>query len=76
MMVMSACVLLGLPVLRPFEEVYKRGLVKPHIPRSFVSFISHQWLSTKHPDPNGDQLRCLQGFLRAASGGRLDHAPW
>jgi hypothetical protein len=27
-------------------------------------FVSHQWLSAKHPDPKGLQFRVLQDALR------------
>ena len=60
---MSVDMLLGPPVVMPFEEMVKCGWAKPHVPRSIVAFasivffISHQWLTTRHPDINGDQLR-------------------
>lgn len=34
-----------------------------------VIFVSHQWLGFREPDPNGEQLRDLQGILRRLMSG-------
>lgn len=44
-----------------------------HVPADgLVIFVSHQWLSFKHPDdPNNVQLRALQRMLRTIKDGRV-----
>lgn len=66
MMVVTSQTLLELKAMRPFHELSERGLVRRPQPLSIVAFVSHQWLSRSHPDPDGMQLQCLQNFLKAA----------
>ena len=37
----------------------------------FVIFASHQWLSSTHPDPQGQQMEVLQKALRGMIDGSL-----
>ena len=37
----------------------------------FTIFVSHQWLGPLHPDPSGEKLRVLQGFLRNVAAKKL-----
>ncbi len=37
-----------------------------------VLFVSHQWLSLQHPDPESNQLKCLQRVLSRLADGELD----
>eukprot|EP00438_Fugacium_kawagutii_P021062 Skav234308 [mRNA] locus=scaffold1018:316977:318348:+ [translate_table: standard] len=46
---------------RPHEILKAEGLLENWIPTMFTVFVSHQWLSRNHPDPNGTQLQVLQG---------------
>ena len=52
---------------QPHQELEQRGLLwlREHTSlKSWVMFVSHQWLGRSHPDPNGEQLRVLQDVLR------------
>lgn len=71
MMVVTADVILALTEQRPFQELLKVGLVKRLAPDAIATFISHQWLTRSHPDPDGAQLRNLQRFLRTAQRGEI-----
>lgn len=71
MMVTSAQVCVTMTLMRPFQEMLARGLVKCRPPRSSVAFISHEWLARHHPDPDGLQLRVLQHFLKATANNQI-----
>lgn len=71
MMVATCEVILALTVLRPLQELQKLGLMKQLAPKASATFISHQWLTRSHPDPDGVQLRSLQRFLVAGARNRL-----
>lgn len=71
MMVVSSAVLRQVRVLRPFQEMLQRELVRRRGHNAIVSFVSHKWRTRSHPDPDGAQLRCLQNFLEAASVNRV-----
>lgn len=64
--------LLELNLMTPFEECVDAGLARPSCDGDIVFFVSHQWLSFDHPDPDGIQLRCLQKFLSRAQGGQAE----
>ena len=49
---------------RPHQNLKDEGLVVPWSPTMFTIFVSHQWLSLQHPDPDGVQLQVLQSILR------------
>ena len=40
-----------------------------------VNFISHEWLSRDHPDPNGEQLCVAQAVFRSVMRGELPFRP-
>ncbi|CAK9099320.1 Ankyrin-2 (ANK-2) (Ankyrin-B) (Brain ankyrin) (Non-erythroid ankyrin) [Durusdinium trenchii] len=48
---------------RPHQTLKAEGLLEKWSPKMFTIFVSHQWLGRHHPDPNGEQLRVLQGCL-------------
>jgi len=67
--------------LEPFGSCLKNGLTVQDIPDgAIILFISHQWLSFAHPDPEGVQLRTLQRVLLGMLSGRtldiMDEASW
>ena len=39
---------------------------------SFVMFVSHQWNSFDHPDPNGVQIETLVNVIRKLRDGEID----
>ncbi|CAK9043994.1 unnamed protein product [Durusdinium trenchii] len=45
------------------EELQAEGKLCPHDPSFLTIFVSHQWLSRDHPDPQGHQLQVLQNVL-------------
>ena len=45
------------------QVLKNEGLLDIWKPKMFTIFISHQWLSDRHPDPQGLQLKVLQHFL-------------
>ncbi|CAJ1350314.1 unnamed protein product [Effrenium voratum] len=47
----------------PYSTWHTRGLLHKVHPDMFVIFVSHQWLSYTHPDPEGTQLAVLQHVL-------------
>ena len=48
-----------------FEELLEAGvLVDFDESMGKAIFVSHQWLSTHHPDPDGQQLKVLQDALK------------
>ncbi|CAE6923390.1 warA [Symbiodinium sp. CCMP2456] len=49
----------------------ERGLLYKWFPGMFLIFVSHQWLSKEHPDPEGHQLEVLQKAIRGVIGGSL-----
>ena len=49
----------------------ERGLLYQWFPGMFLIFISHQWLSSLHPDPQGQQVEVLQKMLRGIIDGSL-----
>ncbi|CAE7567257.1 ANK2 [Symbiodinium sp. CCMP2592] len=46
------------------EELQRRNLLVEWRPSLLTIFVSHQWLSSWHPDPDGLQLKILQKALR------------
>ncbi|CAK9018298.1 Homeobox protein Wariai (Homeobox protein 1) (DdHbx-1) [Durusdinium trenchii] len=53
------------------EELAEMGLLHRRVVSHYCIFVSHQWLSTMHPDPEGDQLRVLQRSLVEICEGRI-----
>ncbi|CAE7263863.1 unnamed protein product, partial [Symbiodinium microadriaticum] len=55
----------------PHSTLKEKGLLHQWFEDMFVIFISHQWLSSAHPDPQGEQVRVLQRALRSMIDGSL-----
>eukprot|EP00397_Hematodinium_sp_SG-2012_P005405 GEMP01005425.1.p1 GENE.GEMP01005425.1~~GEMP01005425.1.p1 ORF type:complete len:663 (+),score=141.13 GEMP01005425.1:206-2194(+) len=60
------------------EVLCKRGQLVQHKfdSENVVIFVSHQWLSTVHPDPHGEQLAVLQASLRRLLSGAHVRSNW
>ena len=57
--------LMSMTTIRPHQELLTEGaLVKYHSDLGQAIFVSHQWLSSTHPDPDCKQLKVLQEALR------------
>ncbi|CAE7270046.1 unnamed protein product [Symbiodinium pilosum] len=55
----------------PHNVLQEQGLLHQWYPGMFVIFVSHQWLSSGHPDPQGKQVEVLQKALRGIIDGSL-----
>lgn len=64
---------LDINIVQTHEEYRSQGRLKEHVggDKDFVIFVSHQWLSDRHPDPRGTQLRVLQQALKNLLRGSL-----
>ncbi len=71
MLTLSIAAVLALDVMIPSEEAQRLGLAARARAGAVIVFISHQWLSWQHPDPEGFQLRCAQGFFKKAICGQV-----
>jgi hypothetical protein len=54
------------------QELLKAGKLVEIKDGMDVLFVSHQWLSMQHPDPESNQLRCLLRVLSRLADGKLD----
>mmetsp|Transcript_6330 Transcript_6330/g.15794 ORF Transcript_6330/g.15794 Transcript_6330/m.15794 type:complete len:670 (-) Transcript_6330:230-2239(-) len=63
--------LMALDRLEPYHVFRERGLTVQVVGFESVAFVSHQWLSHRHPDPQGVQLRALQRVLGKILEGRV-----
>ncbi|CAJ1348818.1 unnamed protein product [Effrenium voratum] len=59
----SDFLMLDLP-LPNHEELQAKGLLHRRSVSNYCIFVSHQWISNSHPDPDGHQLEVLQQCLR------------
>ena len=55
----------------PHHVLQEKGLLHEWHPGMFVIFVSHQWLSSAHPDPEGRQVEVLQKALERIIDGSL-----
>ena len=55
----------------PHNVLQEQRVLHEWYPGMFVIFISHQWLSSAHPDPSGQQMQVLQKTLRGMIDGSL-----
>lgn len=58
---------------RPHQELLKEGALV-QVPRGSsmkVTFLSHQWVHDKHPDPEGRQLEALRDFISGLKAGKV-----
>ena len=70
MMVMPSATCLKMTQVRTHEDPLESGAVcKFHEYMGKAAFVSHQWLSARHPDPNFEQLRTLQMALENVMSG-------
>jgi hypothetical protein len=56
----------------PHQELLKVGKLVEIKDGMDVLFVSHQWLSMQHPDPDSNQLKWLQRVLSRLADGELD----
>ncbi|CAE7612727.1 ANKRD44 [Symbiodinium microadriaticum] len=62
--------LLQMKHLKTHEEMLQVGaLVEFSTDLGRAMFVSHEWLSNRHPDPNAEQLQILQQALRNIASG-------
>ncbi|OLQ11662.1 Ankyrin-2 [Symbiodinium microadriaticum] len=54
------------------EELHRRNLLVEWKPTLLTIFVSHQWLSSWHPDPHGLQLKILQKALQNTIDGTVN----
>jgi len=62
-------------VMEVHQELIQRGFLtrwQDTPSDAEIVFVSHEWLSWAHPDPNGDQLQVLCRVLERLKKGRLD----
>ena len=56
--------LLQMVEIQPHEKLKEEGLLTEfHNSMGQAAFVSHQWISLEHPDPEGKQMRVLQDAL-------------
>jgi hypothetical protein len=65
-------VVLGLSAFETHQTMSKANQLVQVTQGMDVIFVSHQWLGHQHPDPGGNQLRCLQRVLRRLANGEVD----
>ena len=58
--------------LPPHQELLRDGLLTVCEEQTKVIFVSHEWLSYNHIDPNGEQVRALQALFRRLISGELE----
>merc|ERR1719473_1047354 len=63
---------MSLKMMMPYEEMITSGDVFEWQPEmGEVFFLSHQWTSFSHPDPEAEQLEVAQGFLSKVGEGKI-----
>lgn len=55
----------------PHDVLFEKNILHERQPGMFVLFISHQWLGSAHPDPQGAQLSVLRIALQRMVDGLL-----
>lgn len=74
MWVISAENLLQLDSFKPHQELQAAGLLELHDPEhrdARVTFVSHEWSSFDHPDPQNAQLHSLQQMILGIRDGSI-----
>ena len=56
----------------PHGKLQEKGVLHQFQPGMFVIFVSHQWLSSAHPDPQGEQMKVLRETLGGVIDGTLE----
>ena len=69
MMLLPATIFLGMTTMQSYEDL-KDSLVQFEESIGKAMFVSHQWVTAKHPDPEFTQLRVLQKALQNLISGR------
>ena len=72
--------LLKLDRFEPHQKLLRESLLRPGLlvkyqadrHRGRVIFASHQWAGHNHPDPDNEQLRCLQRLLQRMMAGEIE----
>jgi hypothetical protein len=74
MWVMPIDVFLGMDSLQAHQRLKRDGKLLEYSPelKRPVFFLSHQWLSFKHPDPLMEQVKTFQELLRNLGTGTMD----
>eukprot|EP00434_Breviolum_minutum_P018830 symbB.v1.2.016609.t1/scaffold1266.1/size127780/4 len=62
---------MDLPIAK-HEELFANGKLSRRKSDDYCIFVSHQWISSSHPDPTGQQLGVLQKCLRKLCDGSID----
>jgi len=70
MYVMSVADVLSLSELKPHAAMLEKGMIVQWSEGMDVIFVSHQWLSRGHPDPEMKQFKVLQLGLQNIIAGR------
>merc|ERR1719330_2339219 len=70
MMCMAMQTFLESEIMPSHGELLTARLVRPVTPHDAVHFISHEWLSRTHPDPDSVQLRRMQAVFQEVAAGR------
>jgi len=76
MYVVSLQNILKMTEVRCHQDLLRDGiLVKMDTVRGKAMFISHQWVSNEHPDPDGKQLKVFQGAMSNLLSGSIPAQP-
>eukprot|EP00434_Breviolum_minutum_P043316 symbB.v1.2.038604.t1/scaffold6079.1/size23820/1 len=76
MYVVSLQNVLSMTGVRPHEDLLRDGLLdKMDFLRFKAMFISHQWVSAHHPDPEGQQLKVFQAAMVNLLNGSTEATP-
>jgi len=76
MYVVSLQNVLSMTEVRPHEHLLRDGLLeKMDFLRFKAMFISHQWVSAHHPDPEGQQLKVFQAAMVNVLNGSTEAKP-
>jgi hypothetical protein len=60
MWVMALEDFLNIDIVEPHEACLQRGQLHNPSTTDTVLFVSHQWMSSSHPDASGEQIRVLK----------------
>jgi len=73
MYLMSWCVVMGLKQMERHQDLRQAGHLKvwSKSMEGRVIYITHEWLSVSHPDPDRVQLSSLQSLLERLAGGQI-----
>ena len=72
MWVMSVSDFLSMETLVPHQNLKTDGKLFEYTPGRPCFFLSHQWLSFKHPDPLQEQVKTFQELLRNLAKGNME----